>query len=235
MPTTRNIMSSLLFSLPFIGNQPGDISAGQPALDAANLLKQTIMGPPFTWPWNRATLGPTPVSGGDQDYTIPVTTFGFLEQAWLIDAKGKAKEIPVVPTLSVESAIQRPQSCAVELQDDLSISIRLNTLPDQPYTLDGFYQKAPVLMTSLASSWAPIPDNLAYITDWGFLAMMSMITKDIRQQIFMQKFAAHLLGAQDGLTATQRNIFIGEWLSLLSQTDRTRATTQQGIGARSQS
>lgn len=240
MPATRNLTSSVLFSLPFIGNQPANISNGEPALNCANVIKQTMLGAPFTWPWNRGSIE---VELTDvQDYFFPVTDFGYIEQVWLIDSTGKAKEIEIKSSLSVESAIARPQSCAVEMQDDEGITLRINTIPDQPstptpdrmsYTLGGFYQKAPVPMTSLASSWSPIPDNLSYIYDWGFLGMLSMITKDVRLPLFAQKFVSHLLGAQDGLTATQRNIFIGEWLALVGQTDRSRGNTQQGVQARS--
>lgn len=239
MPATKNIMSSMLFSLPFIGYQPADISYGEPAMSCANLIKQTILGPPFVWPWNRGSLEIDLTD--EQDYFFPVTDFGYLEQAWLIDSTGKAKEIEIKSSLAAESAIARPQSCAVQMQDDEGITIRINTIPDQPnppnpsgvsYTLGGFYQKAPVLMTSPASSWSPIPDNLSYIYDWGYLGMLSMITKDIRQPIFQQKFVSHLLGAQDGLSATQRNIFIGEWLALVGQADRSRGSTVQGVQAR---
>jgi hypothetical protein len=240
MPATRNLTSSVLFALPFIGYQPANISNGEPALNCANLVKQTMLGAPFVWPWNR---GEVEIEVTDvQDYFFPVTNYGYLEQVWLIDSTGKAKEIEIKSSLSVESAVARPQSCAVESQDDDGITIRLNTLPDQPknpspnktsYTLGGFYQKAAVQMTSMASSWNPIPDNLSYIYDWGFLAMLSMLTKDVRLPIFSQKFVSHLLGTQDGLTATQRNIFIGEWLALVGQADRSRGTTQQGVQARS--
>lgn len=232
MPATRNITSSLLFSLPFIGYQPGDISYGEPALNSANLIKQTILGAPFVWPWNRAPLSETTL-GASQDYVIPATDYGHLEQAWLTDPEGKSKEIEIVTSLAIESAVQRPQSCAVEMQDDTSITIRLNTIPDKAYKLAGYYQKAPVLMTSLAASWSPIPDSLSYIYDWGFLGMMAMITKDIRQPIFQQKFAAHLLGAQDGLTALQRQIFLADFFALVGASDRNRLSAQQGSQARS--
>jgi hypothetical protein len=127
----------------------------------------------------------------------------------------------------------RPQSIAVQAQDDDGVTLRINSLPDRAYLLNGFYQQIPLLVTSMASSWGPIPDHLGYIYDWGFLAMLSMITKDVRQAIFQQKFISHLLGAQDGITATQRNIFIGDWLALMGETGRNQLTTQQGIQARS--
>ena len=56
MSVTRNIQASALFSMPFIGYQPVSISNGEPAITAANLTKQTILGPPFKWPWNRGTF-----------------------------------------------------------------------------------------------------------------------------------------------------------------------------------
>lgn len=232
MPATRNLESSVLFSLPFIGNQPANISNGEPALNCGNLIKQTMLGAPFIWPWNRAQLGEIDVVK-QQDYIIPATQFGFMEQVWLIDSQGKAKEIEIKTSLSVESAVARPQSCAVQSQDDDGITLRLNTIPDQAYTLGGFFQNAPILMTSLANSWKPIPDSLAYIYDWGYLGLLSMITKDIRQPLFLQKFVSHLLGAQSGLTALQRNIFIGDWLTLMTQVTNAQGYAGQGIQARS--
>jgi hypothetical protein len=238
----RNIQSSVLFALPFIGYQPANISNGEPAVQAANLVKQTILGPPFKWPWNRvafqidievADASGNPITPA-QDYELDTVNYGFLEKVWLTEVKtGEVKEITIVSSLAAESAVMRPQSIAVQSQDEESIVLRLNALPDRAYLLSGFYQKAPTLMTSMASSWGPIPDNLSYIYDWGFLGMLSMIVKDIRQPLFQQKFVSHLLGAQDGITATQRNIFIGEWLALMSETGRNQLTTQQGVQARS--
>jgi hypothetical protein len=230
----RNVESSILFSLPFLGYQPADISNGEPAMTAANTIKQTILGAPFKWPWNRGTF--TIPLGDVQDYLLPATDWGYIEQAWLIDSgTGKAKEIAIVTSLAAESAIQRPQSVAVQMQSDDGVVLRINTLPDQSYLLSGFYQKAPLLMTSPASSWTPIPDNLGYIYDWGYLGMLSMITKDIRQPLFLQKFVSHLLGAQDGITALQRQIFLGDFLGVMNAPERTQGNLQQGIQARSAS
>jgi hypothetical protein len=238
---TRNIQSSILFALPFIGYQPANISNGEPALTAANLVKQTVLGAPFKWPWNRVNFElniPTVDAFGDadivQDYVISATRFAFLEKAWLTNTNtGEVKELPIVSSLAAESAVMRPQSIAVQAQDDDGMTLRINSLPDRAYLLNGFYQQTPTQVTSVASSWGPIPDNLSYIYDWGFLGMLAMITKDVRQAVFQQKFVSHLLGAQDGLTATQRNIFIGEWLALMGEVGRNQLGTQQGVQARS--
>jgi hypothetical protein len=232
---SRNLESSVLFSLPFLGYQPANISNGQPALDAANIVKQTISGAPFKWPWNRTEFEGN-ANKGDQYTVLNIANFGFLEQAWITNlADGKVKELTVKKSLSAESAIQRPESVAAQIQDTTTVAFRFNTVLDQNYALGGYYQRAPTLMSSLASSWAPIPDALGYIYDWGFLSIISMITKDIRLPYFSQKFVSHLLGAQDGLTALERNIFIGDWLTILTEPGRAQMTGQQGVQARGQS
>lgn len=237
MSVTRNIMSSALFSMPYIGYQPVNVSNNEPALQAANLTKQTILGPPFRWNWNRATfhidLDPL-ASAWPQDYVVSLTDYGFMEKLWLTDPEGKVTEITnIVPSLANESVIKRPSSASVNFFDaDGTITLRLNTLPDVAYAIDAFYQKAPLLMTSLANSWFPIPDHLGFIYDWGFLGFVSLLVRDARAVVFLSKFASHILGVQDGLTATQRNIFLGNFLPLLTEQSRETIAVQQGAQAR---
>lgn len=236
MSVTRNIQASALFSMPFLGYQPVNISNNEPAVTAANITKQTMLGPPFKWAWNRGDfhvdLDPT-ISDWGQDYLLELPDFNFAEKIWLTDDKGKVIEIAIVQSLAAESIQKRPSSAAINKQDDSgNVTLRLNTLPDLPYAIDGLYQRAPVLMSSLANGWSPIPDYLSYIYDWGFLGFVSLLTKDARAPIFLSKFASHLLGAQDGLTATQRNIFLGNFLEVMGQTGREQLGVQQGAQAR---
>jgi hypothetical protein len=241
MSVTRNIMSSALFSMPFLNYQPVNVSNGEPAISAANITKQTMMGAPFKWPWNRSTfhleLDDT-ASAWTQDYLINLPDFAFLERIWLTDPEtGKVNEITnIAQSLAAESAIKRPSSAAMQLvEEDGFVTLRLNTLPDLPYVIDGHYQQLPIQMTSLANRWNPIPDHLSYIFDWGFLGFVSLLTKDARAPIFLGKFTSHLLGAQDGLTALQRNIFLGNFLELMNQQGREQLSTQQGTQARGNS
>src|SRR5215831_3629847 len=171
MSVSRNILSSALFSMPFLGYQPVDISNGEPALGAANLVKQAMLGPPFKWPWNRGSfhidLDPDETDWG-QDYLLNIPDFNFCEKVWLTDPDGNVTEITnIVSSLSTESVVKRPSSASMYTQDeDGNVIFRVNTMPDKAYQIDGFYQRAPVWMTSMASRWAPIPDHLAYIYDW---------------------------------------------------------------------
>jgi hypothetical protein len=234
MSTTRNLQSSLLFSLPFIGYQPGDVSNNQPALDAANLTKQEILGPPFKWPWNRSSVT-FAITGAAQDYVQILPDFGFLEKVWLTDPANNVKEIKVVLALAKESSKQRPQSMSAQLDDGAgNITFRLNTIPDVSYQAEAIYQKSAQVMSSLASLWNPIPDSLSYIFDWGFTGMLSMLTKDARSNFFLTKFTAHLLGQQSGLTALERNIYLGNFLSLMNEQQRSTLETQQGVQAKQQ-
>jgi hypothetical protein len=234
MSTTRNLQSSALFSMPFLGYQPVNVSNNEPAVTAANLTKQTILGAPFKWPFNRAAFS-FPTEPDDQDYYLIVSDFGFLERVTLTDSKGVVKEIEIQQSLTAESVQKRPGSIAANIADDQGgVTFRLNTMPPdgETYQVDGFYQKAPVLMSSLANGWGPIPDHLGYIYDWGFLSFMSLLTKDARFPIFGQRFTAHLLGAQEGLTALERNIFLGNFLQVMTASERAQMTTQQGVSAR---
>ena len=241
MSTTRNIMASALFSMPFLNYQPVNVSNGEPAITAANLTKQTILGPPFKWPWNRGafhvTLDANETAWG-QDYLFELPDFHFIEKLWLTNpGDNEAKEITnLVQSLAGETISKRPSSAAMNWMDNSgNVQLRLNTLPDVAYLIDGTYQRAPVLMTSLANSWYPIPDHLSYIYDWGFLGFVSLLTKDARAPIFLTKFASHLLANQDGLSATQRNIFLGNWLDVMSAPQREQLGVQQGAQARANS
>jgi hypothetical protein len=104
MSVTRNLQSSALFSMPFLGYQPVNISNGEPAITAANLTKQTILGPPFKWNHNRASFS-FPTEPNDQDYFLPLTDFGFLERVTLTDSKGVVKEIEIQQSLAAESRL----------------------------------------------------------------------------------------------------------------------------------
>jgi hypothetical protein len=226
--------------MPFIGYQPVNISNGEPAVTAANLTKQTILGPPFRWPWNRGSFLielDTEETNWGQDYLLALPDFHFVEKLWLTDPEGKVTEITnIASSLASESAVKRPSSAAMHLQDESgNVTLRLNALPDEPYLIEGYYQRAPVTMTSLANTWAPIHDHLSFIYDWGFLGFCSLLTKDARSPIFLSKFASHLLGSQDGLTAQQRNIFLGNFLDLMNQQGREQLATQQGAQGRANS
>jgi len=81
MAATITLDETILFVRPYLNWANLTIGTGlEPALSAANLTLQTIMGPPFIWPWNRSNT--TFVTAqGQQDYSMNITNYGFLEAA----------------------------------------------------------------------------------------------------------------------------------------------------------
>lgn len=232
MAATLNLQQTILWTGPYIRYQSLTIGGLEPAVSNANLVKSTILGAPFAWPWNRSQSAPISCAAGQQDYTVPLTDFGFIEKAWITLA-GVTTEIEVVSPLAVDSTQARPAHIAVQQDDgEGSITFRLMPAPDAAYVLTVLYQKKCLAMSSLASRWAPIPDELGYIYQYGFLALSLMVTQDARFPIFNDRFVAHLLGAQDGLTSLQRSIFLAGWLDVMAMGQRAQAGTQQGMAGR---
>lgn len=230
----QNLQATINWCGPFINYRPLNIAGTEPAVSSANVVLDTIMGPPFAWRWNRAelsfnTVNTTPAT---QDYVKVAADFGFIEKAWLTDAVGEVKEIEVVNVLSGESKKNRPANIALQYDDQLgNITFRLMPPPGAVYTVKVAYQKKPVHMASLASAWG-VPEEYSHIYQWGFLALATIFSNDPRFPIFNQKFISNLLGAQEGLDDTQRNIFLGNWLEITKQAERAGTKTQQGIAAR---
>jgi hypothetical protein len=234
----RNLQQSLLWAMSYIRYRPLTIGGQEPALSCANLILQTILGPPFRWRWNRGTFTFTCVvtTPPTQDYPVVVSDFGFLEKAWVkLNDNSDLKELEVSSELSASVEKGRPKDIAAQSDDSAgTITFRLIVPPDVAYIAGGFYQKKAPVMSSVCSPWAPLPDECQYIYDWGLLALLAFYANDARAPMFNQKFMAHLLGAQEGLDELQRNIFLGNWLEITKQTERANMKTQQGIGARAQ-
>jgi hypothetical protein len=72
-----NIQNSINFSLPYIEYSPLSAgTAGEPAVGIATLVRNSLLSPPLSWPWNRSENDSKSTEVGVQDYTIAVTDFG---------------------------------------------------------------------------------------------------------------------------------------------------------------
>lgn len=233
--TTRNLQATLLWCLPYVNSMPLTIAGNDPALSNANLIMQTILGAPFCWRWNRAELTINAVVN-QQDYVKAVPDFGFIEKVWWQSADGTdIKECEVRNTQALTKEQGRPNWVSAQSDDGAgNITFRLSNRANETGIVTVQYQKKAPALTSLASLWAPIPDELAYIFDYGFLALAQMLNDDPRYPISNQRFTSHLLGAQDGLDEMQRNIFLGNWLDITKQVQRAQGKAQQGLAARQQ-
>lgn len=239
MPATQNIQATINWANPFINYLPLTIGGIEPALSIANILLQTILGPPFVWRWNRASasfVATQTAQVWNQDYVKALPDFGFIEKAWVVSADGKQLfETTKKSPLSASLELGRPQFISEQGDDDAgNITFRLQPVPNAAFVMNVLYQKKARMLQGLSQTWTPIPDECGYIYNWGYLALASMLAGDPRFPIFNQKFIGHLLGAQDGLDATQRALFLGNWLDITKAVQRATLETQQGTAARQQ-
>lgn len=268
----------------------------EPALTSANIVLQTIVGPPFAWRWNRTVTGFVTVSG-QQDYTLfnykastavtvgwltiddagncqscttagttsasapswnhtkggtttdgtatwtnmgPVSakatgtySFGWIETASVQDTNGSWMELTSQLCLAFESQQGRPRYISAQGDDGSgNISFRLNGVPDAAYPVVITLQQKPSLFTSISQTWAPVPDEFSRIYSWGFLSMMWLFADDPRFGAANSKFVSQLLATSEGLTETQRNIFLSNWQMVTGQPVENANKISQGTQAR---
>jgi hypothetical protein len=78
-----------------------------------------------------------------------------------------------------------------------------------------------------------VPDEFSYIFNEGFLSMMMLLVNDSRFPIFESFFTSRLLGAQDGLSDQERDIFLGNWMRAVQTVQRAQGMTNAAIAGRS--
>lgn len=143
MPNT--VFTTVNWSQAF--TQYNTITSGtgfEPAISIASMVRNSLMNAPMTWSWNRFEDSSVTTTAVDQDYTIPLTNFGFLEKVSLTDAKGNIQEIKDIlntTSLSRNTTSQRPSGVSVLINNPgVSIKIRFNSTPDQIYKVNLTYQ-----------------------------------------------------------------------------------------------
>jgi hypothetical protein len=172
-----------------------------------------------------------------QDYTVPGSTLSHISHASILDLNSdgtpnKWMQLTVKNDLAFESSQNRPEFIGVNSQDgNGNIVFRVFSSPDKKYPVSVHIDLAAPAITSINQTWAPLPDFLQYIYDWGFLALMWQFSDDPRAAYANNQFKAALLGRQQGLSEEQKNIFLNNWEALQ---DGYVMKMQQGIMARGQ-
>src|SRR5215831_4446228 len=199
------------------------VNSGELAFSIGDHVRQLILAPPFVWRWNRGFADPVTCIIGTTDYQVNIPDFGWLEKATIVQPPAqnptqgntvqKSWELEVRQTLSGESVLGQPAFISV-IDDDNNgnITFRLMGVPDAPYVLSLIYQKSAPTFSSLTDTWAPIPDYYAYLFNLGFLAKTYEYKGDLRFAFAHQEFLKQLVSASDGLTDTQKNIFLDQRL-----------------------
>lgn len=229
--TTLVLRNTMNFAVSFLKNQPLEVTNMEPAVMVGNIVLSAMLGPPMKWRQNRAEIS-FPITGSSTDYQRTVANFGFVEAAWLIDGSGNQYPLDGALMLTVNPSVERPKKIAPQLDDNNNnITFRFSSIPDQNYTCYVDFQQTAPLITSPASGWGPVPDYFNYIFNFGFLAVIALLTNDSRFPIFEKWFVGRLLAAQSGLSAQERNIFLANWamsMTTMKQADQLAASGLSG-------
>lgn len=169
--------------------------------------------------------------------TTPVNqtySFSWIETASVLDLNNtKWYQMESELCLGMDSSEARPRNISGQADDGQgNVTFRLMPVPDKAYPVCITTQKRPPLFTSVNQPWAPIPDEYSHIYNWGFLALMWMFADDVRFSAANQKFVTQLLGANQGLTQTQLNIFLNNWQAVTGQPIANQSAMQQGFQSR---
>lgn len=177
----------------------------------------------ITW----TNLGPIGTS------TSSTYNFGWIEESSVKDTNSKWVEMSSQISLALASETGRPRFVSAQSDDGSgNIVFRLMPTPDKAYPISlTIQQKAPVF-SSVNQTWNPIPDEYSRLYDWGFLSLFWLFADDPRFQLGNQKFITQLLSTNEGLTETERNIFLGNWEYITGTPIINQVRSTQGEQAR---
>jgi hypothetical protein len=229
---SNTLLRSLTVCQNFLKNIPLTGVGGNPLEPAASIgdyTRQFILAPPFAWRWNRVSTTFNTVAG-QQDYPISLPTFGWLESATTDDTLGQGGSIVGLQNRLNEpedGSQSRPRYIAARVDDDAGdITIRLMPSPDIIYKITVTYQKAAPTFLNLSDTWSPVPDFMSHIYNYLFRAFAYEYFDDPRFAFTFQMGLKQLVAASEGLTDTQKNIYLQDFLN--------NAREQSGMGIRTQ-
>jgi len=201
--------------------------------DAGNAQKCTTAGTTgaSTPTWNHTPAGTT--TDGTVTWTnaglvdpeaVGSYTFGWIENASVKDTS-TAKWMPMTPMigLGLDTTSGRPGNISAQIDDGQgNITFRLMPVPTVAAPVSITLQEKPGVFSATSTAginqtWAPIPDEYAHIYNWGFLSLMWLFSDDPRFATANAKFVAALLSANHGLTETERNSWLNNWMVLTGQ------------------
>jgi hypothetical protein len=198
-----------------------------PAFSNADWVMQTILAPPFAWRWNRTVEGSPSAPAfatviGQSDYIVNLPTFGWLEKATAYNPSSgyDARELQVSLLLAEDTLPNQTARIAAQGDDgEGNITFRLFPAADEVYNVVLEFQNAAQLFTSTTQTWEPIPDYLSYLYNEGMDAKTFEYLSDPRFQTSLQLFLTNLASASEGLTESQKNIWLSDRLNSIRQSN----------------
>ena len=201
-------------------------SNNDPAFSNADWVMQTILAPPLAWSWNRTESTPTNPTfvtvAGQTDYTVNLPNFGWLEKGVAYDPNNAyaAYELQVGLIIGAETLNNQPCRITTETWDNEgNVTFRIFPAPDVVYNVCVIYQNAAPQFSSVLQSWTPIPDWFSYIFNSGFRALAYDYFADPRFSSEIQLFYQNLAANAEGLSETQKSLWLQDRLSSVRQTN----------------
>ena len=237
MASTIELARTIARSQQFIRLSPltfTENTANDPAFSNADWVMQTILAPPFAWRWNRASgynpQTPTFTTAiGQSDYQVSLPNFGWLEKAVAYDPVDgfKAYELKVLLVLGNETVTNEPTQISTQYDNGAGIqTFRIFPAPDKVYNVVLEFQNAAQLFTTTSQTWEPIPDYFSNIFNSGFDYKSYEYMADPRQGSAGQIFFTQLANAAEGLTESQKNIWLTEKINSLREMGKAQAGQQ---------
>ena len=231
MPSTYTINRTVAYVQRFIRQCPLTFTnTNDPAFGIGDWVRNLILGPPFSWRWNRAVVPTITAVVGQNNYQVNLPTFGWIEQASITDTTASpnaAYELQVGLTFTQEVVNNQPTRISPWLDDNNgNITFRLQPPPDKAYLLNIVSQNASPNFKSMSDTWAPIPDYMQNVVQELYLAKAYQYFGHELFAPTMQMAVRMLVAVSEGLTETQKNIFIQDFLDT--------AITKQSAGQMSQ-
>lgn len=238
MATTITISQTLNWCYAYVVGRPTQGVGGfsnEPGLTNANYIMASVLTAPFKWEWNRNSTTFT-TTAGTTDYQEAISDFGYLEKATVYNASNTptTAELEVYKVIAQDTEQSSPRRIAILLDDNNgNITFRLFPCPDDTYTVTLTYQKAPITATTLGvTTWAPIPDKLAFIYEQGMRAQLTLMYNQQAGLAHLEVFFRQLVGACEGLTEAEKDIYLTDALRPIRQRQAELMATQQGRQAR---
>jgi hypothetical protein len=158
------------------------------------------------------------VHTGGEGMANGLADFGWIEIASVNDGN-IIFEMEVALELGTTLVQELPTKIAARLDDGTgSISFRLFPAPLTIYTVNVSYQRACPTFAALTDFWYPIPDFFSYLYNTGFLAKTYEYAGDEKFAATMQLFIRQIVAANEGLTATQKDLALDHALIALRET-----------------
>ena len=236
MPSTNQLSRAVNVAQNYIRQAPLTGVGGvpnEPALTLGDEVRQQILSPPFAWRWNRQTTTITCVAG-QQDYPENIANFGWIEKAVPVLSGTAFPELLIELNLGEETQQNQPNRIAARLDDDSgNINFRLSPAPDQAYVIAISYQLSSPSFTGLGDTWSPIPDYLWYLVMAGFKAKALTYMSDERGPFYEQMFLRMLVAASDGLSESEKNIFMTDRLNTAREAGASQSNSANARAYRS--